>query len=94
MAESEQKPEPTQDDINLFVLNELEAVNAVLDLVVEHAKVPPRVLALARLQVRLKQLDRQRKVASQRDDFDQLMEIGAEREKVTREIRLLEAQSA
>lgn len=91
---ADDKEPPTQDDINLFLLNELERVNGVLDLLTEHAQVPERALAIARLRVEMKQLDRARLAAFKQDKYDLADELSQKHDETSAQIAKLESQVA
>ncbi len=88
------KQDISQDDINAFLLNELETVNAILDLLLTHTQVPEKEVALTRLRVQMRQLDRQREIAAKCADIEALTPLDAERSDVGAKIRLLEMKGA
>lgn len=91
---ADDKETPTQDDINLFLLNELERMNAVVDLLAEHTQVPERALAIARLRVEMKQLDRARSAAFKQDNYDLADELSQKHDATSAQIAKLESQVA
>jgi len=92
--DNDERQSPTQDDINLFVLNELERVNAVLDALIEHSGIPARTVALARLRCEVKQLERERSAALAQANFEATVEIDHKYCEVQRQITALEQQVA